>query len=72
MWFYFTVIISSLMKEVFKISNIKSDICKEYENRTSSNYIRHIVNKQHDSNVADFVDAADDGPLRPKHVVLRV
>jgi hypothetical protein len=52
--------------------NIKSDIYKEYENKTSSNYITHIVNKQHDSNVADFVNAPDDGLLRPKHVVLRV
>jgi hypothetical protein len=30
-----------------------------------SNYIIPRVNKQYDSNVADFVDAPDDGPLRP-------
>jgi hypothetical protein len=26
----------------------------------------------YDCNVADLVDAPDDGPLRPRHVVLRV
>jgi hypothetical protein len=45
---------------------------KEYENRTSSNYIKPTVNKQYDSNVTDLVDAPDDGPLRPKHIVLRM
>jgi hypothetical protein len=33
-------------------------------------YIISTVNKQHDSNVIDLEDASDDGPLRPKHVVL--
>jgi hypothetical protein len=47
-------------------------ILKVYDNRTSSNYIIPIVNKQYESNVADLVHAPDDGPLRPKHVVLRV
>jgi hypothetical protein len=55
---------------VFNIFNIKSDIYKEYENRTSSKYIIPIVNKQYDSNVADLEDAPDDGPLWPIHVVL--
>jgi hypothetical protein len=60
---------------IFKFSkffDIKSDIYKEYENRRSSNYIIPIVNKQNNRNVADLVDAPDDGLLRPKHVVLRV
>jgi hypothetical protein len=48
-----------------------SDMYKEYENRTSSNYIIPLVNKQYDFNVADLVDAPDDGPLRPKYVLLR-
>jgi hypothetical protein len=57
---------------IFKIFNIKSNIYKEYEFRTSSNYTIPIVNKQCDCNVTDLVDAPDDGPLRLKHVVLSV
>jgi hypothetical protein len=33
---------------------------------------QHYINKQYDSSAADLVDAPDDGPLRPNHVVLRV